>query len=85
MTAWTRIADGLPPAGQLVRIAHVPPGWTVIRCSRGMISQTDGTWVLDRATRAACGTITHWAVEEDIDEGELDWALAYARQQEAAA
>ena len=83
MTAWVRISDGLPQAGQLVRIAHVPPGWAGIRYARGLISQTDGTWVLDRVTRASCGTITHWSAEEDLDEGEVDWALAYARKQEA--
>src|SRR5690606_17152954 len=82
MTTWLRTTQCLPPAGQLVRIALVPRGHQSAWFARAMISPKDGTWVLDRATSALGGTITHWGEDDGLDRAEEDWALAYARQRE---
>jgi len=82
-TTWIRVTAGLPPAGRLVRVVHVPRGWTTHRMSRALIAATDGQWARDIATAELGGTITHWAEDDGLDDAEQDWALEYARQEEA--
>jgi len=83
MTNWTRITDSPLPAFKMVNVVHVPPRWNGVRFVRALVLE-NGELSADQFTIALGGTITHWAEDAGLDEAEQEWALEYARHQEAA-